>query len=632
MIVTLDVQQIDLLAEGAGFGAVGAYERVIGTAHGEIDPRDPANRGIALIDRAPRNARGMVEYATDVYILRPKDPARGNGRILYEVNNRGRKMLFGTLADGPQGVNDPRTVADLGNAFPLRMGYTIVWSGWDPDAPRANGGLGMQAPVASDGGRPIVQTIRDQFVSGTRGGVLETFRLSYEAVSLDPSRARLTRRERAADPWQEIPEGEWRFVDAQSIRLVQADDPAAVVTPAPGVLHDLVYPAKNPKMQALGFAATRDVVSWLRYDPHALAITGRPMQHALAIGISQSARYLRDHIAQGFNRDERGRRVFDGVLAHIGGAGKLFFNTPFGQPARTNTQHEDHEFPEATFPFSTARLEDPLTGAQGSLFRGDDSDPLLIETNTSTEYWQKGASLLHTDPMGTRDVSLPDNARVYLIAGTQHTGRAGATTDPGPALHARNPHNPMPALRALLVALDEWVLSGRSPPPSRIPTFAEGTLVPPEELAFPRIPNVDIMRITNTIAPPGDWVMPQPATQTYRVLVCQVDADGNELAGIRLPDVAVPLATYTGWNTYKAPYPRGELADRDGSFLAFAVDAPVRRATGDPRPSLRERYAGRADYVARVREATAQLLRERFLLQEDADRYIERALQDTRIP
>ncbi len=626
MLVALDIQHVDVLAEGAAFGAAGAYERVVATARGEVDPFTPANRGIANIERAPRNARGQVEYSTDVFILRPTDPGRGNGRILYEVNNRGRKMLFANLADGPQGVNDPRTLTDLGNAFPLRLGYTIVWSGWDADAPRANSGLAMQAPVATHDGAPIVQMIRDQFVSGTRAGVLENFKLSYEAASLDQSQAWLAQRVRASETPRAIPASQWRFIDSRSIKLLPEG-----TLPLPGVLYDFRYRAMNPKVLGLGFAATRDVVSWLRYAPEAKSVTGKPMTHALAIGISQSARYLRDHIAQGFNRDEQGRRVFDGALAHIGGAGRLFFNTPFGQPSRTNTQHEDHEFPENAFPFSAAFMSDPLTGARGALLRGHASDPLLIETNTSTEYWQKGASLLHTDPLGVRDAALPDGARVYMIAGTQHAGRAGATSEPGPNVNPRNPHNPMPALRALFVALDDWVVAGKTPPPSRVPTLADGTLVEAHKTGFPVLPNAAVMRITNSIAPPGDWVQPRPASETYRVLVCKVDADGNELAGIRLPDIAVPLATYTGWNEYKTPYPEGELADRDGSYLPFAPDKAAREAAGDPRLSIAERYANRADYVVRVRAAAAALVRDRLLLQEDADRYIERARQEARV-
>lgn len=625
MLVSVDIQKVEPLADGAAFGEAGAYERVIGIARGEVDPTDPANAGIALIDKAPRNARGMVEYATDVFILRPKDPARGNCRILYEVNNRGRKMLFGNIADGPQGVNDPRIPADLGNGFPLRLGYTIVWSGWDPDAPRANMGLALTAPVATDNGEPIFQTVRDEFVSGTRGGTLETFRLSHEVALIREPRARLTVRERAADEPQELPLNQWTFVDRRSIKLNDG------TKPRPGHLYELRYVAKNPKVQGLGFAATRDVVSWLRYAPAATAATGRPITHALAIGFSQAGRYLRNHISEGFNRDEKGRKVFDGIHSHIAGVGRVFFNMPFAQPARTSTQHEDHSFPENEFPFSTAMQSDPLTGKTDSLFRGDGSDPLLIETNTSTEYWQKGASLLHTDPLGTTDVALPDNSRVYMIAGTQHGGRAGAPSDLGPDINPRNPHNPMPAVRALLVALDDWVVSGKAPPLSRVPTLTEGTLVEPDRTGFPVIPGAAVVRRTNRVTPPGDWTDPRPADRAYRTLVCRVDADGNEVAGIRLPDIAVPLATYTGWNEYKPPYPRGEIADRDGSCLPFAADKAAREASGDPRPSIAERYAGRADYLTRVQAVVQALLADRLLLPEDADRYLERARVEPRI-
>lgn len=613
MLLSLDIHKIDPLADGAPFGATGAYERVIGTARGEVDPGDPANKAIALLDKAPRNAQGRIEYSTDIYILRPKDPAKGNGRILYEVNNRGRKMLFGNIADGPQGINDPRTVADLGNGFPLRQGFTLVWSGWDPDAPRANMGLALTAPVATDHGQPIVQRVREEYASGTRAGALEAFKLSHEAATLNQTRARLTVRERASDPPLELPAAEWSFVDSRTIRLSEG------AKPKPGFLYEFHYDAKNPKVQGLGFAATRDVISYLKYEAAAVAATGRPIRHALAIGFSQAGRYLRHHISAGFNRDEQGRTVFDGIHTHTAGTGRIFFNTPFGQPARTNTQHEDHGFPEAWFPFSTATLEDPLTGGKGSLFRGDGCDPRLIETNTSTEYWQKGASLLTTDPLGMKDVALPENSRVYMIAGTQHGGRAGATTDPGPNLNPRNPHSPMPAVRALLMALDEWVASGKAPPASRVPTLGDGALVEADKTGFPAVAGAAIAKATNEVAPTGDWVDPKPAGRTYRTLVCRVDGDGNEVAGVRLPDIAVPLATYTGWNEYKPPYPRGELADRDGSCFAFPADR------------IAQRYRNRDDYLAQVTAAVDQLVKDRLLLQEDADRYIEKARAETRV-
>ncbi len=431
--------------------------------------------------------------------------------------------------------------------------------------------------------------------------------------------------ERADDEPRELPLNQWSFVDGRSIKLRDGAEGAARLS--------LRIPLQRQESQGAGagFAATRDLISWLRYDPAATKATGAPISHALAIGFSQAGRYLRNHISEGFNRDEQGRRVFDGVHSHIAGVGRIFFNTPFAQPARTNTQHEDHGFPENEFPFSTASLDDPLTGKTGTLFRGDGCDPLLIETNTSTEYWQKGASLLHTDPLGTRDIELPATSRVYMIAGTQHGGRAGATTDPGPNINPRNPHNPMPAVRALLVALDEWVVSGKTPPPSKVPTLAAGTLVDANKTGLPSVPGAAVVRVTNSVSPPGDWTAPKPAGKTYRTLVSRVDADGNEAAGVRLPDIAVPLATYTGWNEYKPPYPKGEIADRDGSCLPFPVDKAARESSGDPRPSVAERYKSGADYLAKVQAVVDQLLADRLILPEDAELYIERARREPRV-
>ncbi|HEX2115971.1 MAG TPA: alpha/beta hydrolase domain-containing protein, partial [Alphaproteobacteria bacterium] len=490
-IVALEIEKSEPFAARTSFGAAGEYVRITGKARGELDPNLPVNKGIINLDKAPRNARGMVEYETDIFILRPADPAKGNGRMLYEVNNRGRKFLSVWLMDAPPvaagAINDPRTAEHAGNGLFLRLGYTIVWSGWDPDAPRAGSGMAMTVPVATNNGQPIVRIIRDELVSGTRGPQVDAFRLSYAAASLEQSQAKLTVRRKEAYAKVDIPASGWAYADARTIKLLPDG-----TKPEPGALYEFTYPAKDPKVLGIGYAATRDVVSFLRYAAHDDAGSanpvGAPIRHVLGVGISQSGRYLRDHISQGFNQDEARRKVFDGVLAHISGIGRVFHNAEFGQPFRTNTQHEDHTYPENEFPFAAAMLKDAVTGKAGSLLRGDGFDPLLIEVNTSTEYWQKGASLLHTDPLGRRDVVLNKNARVFMVAGTQHGGRAGLTTAPGPCANPRNPHSPAPVLRALIVALDMWVVSGTAPPNSMVPTIKAGTLVPPDQTGFPAIP------------------------------------------------------------------------------------------------------------------------------------------------
>ena len=268
--------------------------------------------------------------------------------------------------------------------------------------------------------------------------------------------------------------------------------------------------------------------------------------------------------------------------------------------------------PEAAFPFSTARTRDPASDSEGSLLRDDGFDPLLIESNTSSEYWQKGASLLATDPEGTRDLDLPRTTRLFLISGTQHGGRAGTPSSRGNCVNARNPHSAAPAVRALLVALDRWVTDGRKPADSRIPRLADGTLVAAEQLRFLALPGFAIASEANTIGP------------RYRPLVPAVDADGNERAGLRLPDIEVPVATYTGWNVYAPPFPRDALCDRDGSFLAMAPNDAA-RVPDDPRQSLVARYGSHDRYVALVRAAGDTLVDHGLLLAEDADAYVETA-------
>jgi hypothetical protein len=567
--------------------------------------------------------------------MRPAEMDRGNRKILYEATNRGRKLLLPVLHEAAEtstgAVNDPATVADAGNGFAFRAGYTLVWNGWDADAPRANNGLSMRALVATDDGTPIVKTIRDEFVFGTRVPTTrQTAPLSYEAATVEQSQARLTVRTREGDARSEIPPSQWTYVDARNIKLLPEGTAFQ-----PGLIYDFWYPAKDPKVLGLGFAATRDLISFLRYEardrdgnanPVALSGNATEIRAVLAFGVSQAGRYLRNHVGLGFNQDEGGRKVFDGILTHVAGIGQVFANYEFGQPYRTRTQHEDHWFPENHFPFAHATLADPVTGQTGGLSRGDGFDPFVIEVNTSTEYWQKGASLLHTDPLGQHDISIPPLVRHYLVAGTQHGGRSGMRAARGSGLHARNPHDPTPALRALLSALDRWVTEGVEPPTSRVPTLTDGTLVAPEALQFPIIPEVQVPQAANRVDVLEDWVQAKAASaRGYTPLVPQVGADGNEVAGIRLPTIAAPLATHTGWNLYRAPYPEGELCDREGSYLPLARTKAERLAKGDARPSLEELYGTREAYMQKVKEVVQELQEARLLLPEDATRFLDEA-------
>src|SRR3954468_20427604 len=619
-ITNIDIAAVEPFADGRGFGEAGPYVRIHGVARGELDPAVPHNAGIVDLDKAERNARGMVAYELDLFILRPEDLGRERGTLVYDVTNRGRKVIPGRLdeAPGDANTNDPRSARDAGLGFTLGRGWTLVWSGWDSSAPRANNGMTARLPLALENGAPMVRRIRHEFHIGTRApGKGETATLSYPAVSTDTGRARLTVRDRESDARTEIPPGSWEFVDARTIRLLPEGTPFE-----PYKIYDIWYEATGSRVIGVGFAEVRDLISFLRHERADSTGAANPvgesgLARALAFGVSQSGRFLRHFLELGMNDDGQGRRVFDGVLTHVAGAGKTFANHSFAMPGRTATQHEDRLYPENWFPFGSAVTTDPFSGRRGSLLQGKPTDPLMIEVNTSTEYWQKGASLVHTDPEGTRDAALPSNVRVYLIAGTQHGGGPGTDPGPGPCVNPRNPHSASPALRALLVALEAWVKNGVAPPDSRVPVIADGSLVKADTVRMPAVPGFAAPPQANRIAAPVDWIDPPASVDNFSsARVCAVDADGNEIAGIRLPPIAVPLGTYTGWNVYRATL--CELCDRDGSLIPFARTSGERHASGDPRPSLDERYGNRPAYVAQVRAAADSLVAARLLRPSNA--------------
>lgn len=618
-VTRVQITKVDSFALGKKFGDVGAYERAIGTVRGELDPADPRNAGIVGLADAPRNARGRVEYEADLFLLRPVDPAKGNGKLLFEVLNRGNKLMLHMLLQVPPlpsgNTNDPKLIYDAGDGLLFRLGYTLAWAGWDAGAPRNNDGMTARLPVL----KGVTRLTREEFVPGARGPVPEKLRLSHAAAGTEQPDARLTIRASETDAPREIPRRGFRFADDRTVELLLADP-----KPAPGLIYDLTYRATDPTVSGMGFAIQRDVVAFLRSnqpDPGGAANpAGGRVTHAIGFGISQSGRFLRDFLQGGFNQSLGGKKVFDGVLAHAAGIGGVFLNELFALPGSTRTQYQDHAMPENRFPFSAARTRDPVSGKEGATVRGDGFDPLVIETNTSTEYWQKGASLLTTDPEGKADVELPPTNRVFLIAGTQHGGRAGSPDTPGNCVNPRNPHSAAPALRALLVALDQWITAGTPPPDSRVPRIADGTLVTADLLSFPPIPGMVIARVPNDVDVPGDWVKPDPKATPYRVLIPAVQRDGNERSGIRLPDIAQPTATYTGWNLYAPPFPNSALCDRDGSRSAFAT-TDAARVPGDPRPSLRTRYGDKQNYLGRLGSAARDLVRERLLLEEDAAAY-----------
>jgi hypothetical protein len=623
------IDSIESFAEGRSFGKVGSYERLKGVARGQLDPLAPQNSSIVDLAKAPRNARGLVEYEVDVDILRPADPACGSGVLFHEVTNRGNKilgrLLHGVLSPNPIDLNDPKTAAHAGNGFLFERGATIIWAGWDPTVGSRDATMTVRFPLALENDKPMVRRIREEFQVGKRiPDTFKTVALTYPAASLDKSKARLMMRDREGDPRVEIPRDTWEFVDARHVRLLPEGKGLKPLT-----IYEFWYEATNSHVTGISFAMTRDLISFLRNDA-ASPLAKRGLNRAIGFGISQSARFLRHFIELGMNRDLAGRRVFDGVFAHTGGAAKIFANHSFAEPNRTASQHHDRLHPDAWYPFSTATTADPFTGRNESLFRSDGSDPRFIQTNTSAEYWNKGGSLLTVDALGKTDLTLPDNSRVYMIAGTQHASSPPAA-ERGPLANQGNPQSVAPAIRALMDVMFSWVTDGVPPPPSRAPSLRDRTAVSVEKIRFPHAPDFATPRCVNVITTPVDWIDPPGSPDIevakpegeYAVLVSAVDADGNETSGIRLPPVGVPLATYTGWNVYR-DLP-DELGDRDGTYVPFAVTKAERRRSGDRRLSLEERYGSLDDYVAKVRAYCDRLVAERLLLPVDAKAYVDAA-------
>ena len=646
-VTRIDIASTAPFAGGESFGATGPYVRVTGRFYGELDPTHPANRAIVDLRSAPRNARGKVEYSADFDLLRPADAMKGNGTLIYDVNNRGNKRILHLLDDTPAN-NALDTPESAGDGFLMRQGFSIVWSGWIPANPRsfppAANVLRLEAPIAPG----LEQPVWDEFLFND-GKQLEG-RLTFPAASLDKAKAQLTVRERNDGAPVTIPRGGWEFRDDGAIVLLPPGTPFRA-----GALYQFAYRAKNPPVAGIGYAATRDWIGFLRYRQRDAAGAFNPLgsggRHkiavALAHGTSQSGRFLRDMLYNGFNETEDLRTVFEGLNPHIASA-RLFLNYRFAQANRIySIGYGSLGYPDAAFPFAYEKQRDPKSLREDGLLercRKTGSCPKILQTVSSTEYWQGGHSLNTTDPMGERDIALPDNVRIYHFAGTQHVitatmpkGACAAPAGGGPNTWV----DPRPAMRALILALDRWVKTGAPPPASVYPRIADGTLVPASSLKWPAIPASGTFTFT---APRSPNPMPQfdygarfadgiidtvpPAVNAfrYRVLVPAIDADGNELAGLRLPEQAVAAATTTGWSLRSAEGgSAGELCYLDGLALPFARTAAEREAAQDPRPSLAERYQDKNTYLSKVRTAAQDLVQRGFYLEEDVEKTVERA-------
>jgi hypothetical protein len=631
---------------GYAWTGVGQYEKIVGKAYGEIDPTDRRNAVIADIALAPRNANGNVEYSFDFYLLRPIDLSKGNHKLMYEPPNRGRK-LFGTL-NRTAGGNDPGSVTDsqaLSDAFLMERGYSLAWSGWDASAgsSTANFNATITLPVAKNGDSTITGPAYEYIVNAGAH-----YNLTYHAATLDQSQAKLTHRVHLDDPPVVVPASDCQYNAAgTAISLTGGNF-------AQNDIYEFTYTAKDPTVNGIGFAAIRDWITFLRYDAQDGSGNANPLagdvQEVYTYTLSQPARLLNDFTSLGFNESETGKKVVDGMLQWIGAADGVNMNYRFSQPGRTNRNRQELLYQEGVFPFANVTTSDPISGQTASRYDrclATNTCPVAMEIYSANEYWVKAASLLHTSPDGTRD--LPDSpyARNYFISSHQHGVGNGKSA--GSCQQLQNPLDSAPVQRALWEAMDRWVMQGTTPPPSMVPKIADGTLAKStgqSDVGFPSIPGVTYTGLKTTryrfdfgpnyystlvptinppvVSPPYE---DNPANgPIYPSFVPKTDSDGNDIAGVRLPDVTVPLATYTGW-ALRAGKWANDGCEGSGQMIPFAKTRAERLASGDPRPSVQERYPSFAQYRSAVMRAIDSMVRQGLMLCEDVADQQARLLQ-----
>lgn len=633
------------------------YERVDGILHFAADPTHSANARIVDLDKAPRDAHGRVRFSADFVLLQPRDASRANRRLVYYVVNRGQRVGVPFNRFAPRLPTLPPTdEIDPGDGFLMRRGWTVAMCGWQWDVQRQPGLMGIDAPQALG---PDGQPLRGRIAVAFQPNEPHTYHLlahwplhpppdaqslahtPYPAADVDEPDAVLTVRESMYGASTVIPRERWRFAREQDGRVVP-DDTYIWLEGGfrPGLWYEVVYTTRVCPVVGVGLLATRDTVSWLRHASGPDNPAAGRIDFTYGFGISQCGRFLRQHLYDGLNLDEDGRQVFDGLIPHVAGARRGEFNQRYGQPSETNPRGFG-----GLFPFASDELTDPVTGQTDGLLRRQrqlGGVPRIFTTNTASEYWRSDCSLIHTDPAGTRDVEPPPEERIYLIAGHQHGAGLPLLNDTTPAgARGANTFNMVDgstAIRAFLINLDRWVSEGQEPPLSAFPRLADGTavsrelvlerlstlpgLVPLEPNQLPRLRRLDV----GPHAEQGLAELPTRTGEPFTTYASAVDADGNERAGIRLPDLQAPVATYAGWVArHPATGAPGQLVDMMGLSLPFAATSDERQARGDPRPSLAERYRHRDAYVARAREAAQELARTGYIVEDDVEVAVELA-------
>ena len=618
-VTKVEISRREDVLGGRSFGTTGAYEKLFGKVYYAVAPDNPHNKIIVDLDKAPRDASGRVEFSSDLILIRPKDPAKGNGVVFFDVVNRGNLELLSTF-NHATGSPDPTTEADYGDGLLMREGFTLAFVGWQFDVPKGTKRLSFYPPIAKDGGKAITGWVNPWFIPNQRADSYEYasgyFSPVYPPLDLKNAAYRLTEREGWVAPPHLIPREDWTFARMQNGQL--AGDPNWITLQGgfrAGQTYQVTYESSNPAVAGLGFAAFRDLASAARYDPNSI-VRGK---YAYAYGASQTGRFLRQLIYEGFTTDEQGRQAMDAIFIHTGATGLGSFNERFAQP------NELGSFTQTRFPIRYETLTDPVTGRRDGLGARIPvgQAPKIIEEDTGSEYWDRGrvAALRHISIDGREDMADPPNVRIYTLAGTQHGSSSFPPADTGGQLRG-NPNDYRWVQQALLMALDRWVRQGVEPPASNHPWLSDGTLIAPDKVKYPAMAGVKWPYHV-----PGGFRIDLPGPlSALPFLVPTVDADGNDAAGIRLPEQAVPLGTYTDWafRSERIGAPETLIA-MTGSYIPFAKTKADRERAGDPRLSIEERYASRADYQKKVEDAANNLVQQRYLLAEHVKGIVQKA-------
>lgn len=644
-VIRVVVERREDLLGGREWGTAGVYEKLVGQIHFAFDPQNPANAKIVDLRFAPVDGDGMVTAWADFMVLQPKDPTRRRGVGWLEVSNRGGKASLRYFNRAVRGALDPGEEEDFGDGLLLNEGLTLIWVGWQWDVPDREGLLRFHGAQARLQGGAIQGLVRADWTVDEDAEVLELGHRGHRAyapITPDDPENVLTVRTGRMEPREVIPRENWWFLpeegdeasDAQLTRIVLEGGFRA------GNVYELVYRAQDPRVVGLGLAAVRDVLSYAKYELESVF----PVDLGVAFGVSQTGRFLRHFLYQGFNTDEGGRKVFDGMLIHTAGAGRGSFNHRFGQPSRDAHRYSAFFYPTDLFPFTSRVQRDPETGREEGLFSVGDTAhlPLIFYTNTGYEYWGRAGSLIHTSIDGLQDIPPMENERIYHLSSAQHSGWTFPPVEgtrmegEGIPVYRWNPVDLSFPLRAIALRLVHWVEGEQEPPPSAFPRIGDGTLVPPAGLAFPPIPRVstpDVIHEAYRVDYGQRWWtegiinrQPPELGQPFPSLVCQVDGLGNEVAGVRGWEIRAPLGTYAPWSLrWGAMGNPNELTDFRGTFIPFSRTEEERAALGDPRPSVEALYASREAYMERVRTATREMMGDGFLLPQDAGTVVELA-------